>query len=70
MSYAHEDQLVDIVTIGGDVVGQKPRKAIDKMHDIYHGVYVIVQTPDGMLLLSTIPRRNDLPNLYAGAATC
>lgn len=62
----HADYLVDIVDSTGQVMGQKRRGDLDKLDDHYHGVYVMVVTPGGELILSEIPQRRDLPNLYPG----
>jgi len=62
----HGRHLVDLVDENGLVVGSKPRRDIDKKNDLYHVVYVIAVTPKGELILSRIPRRADLPNMYAG----
>lgn len=64
---AHEDYLVDLVDEQGRVTGQKRRKDINKTTDLYHGIYVLIITPSGQLVLSKIPTRNDLPNLYANS---
>ncbi len=66
MEREHASQLVDLVDESGVVVGNKPRKAINKQVDLYHSVFVLLVTPDKKLVLSQIPRRDDLPNLYAG----
>jgi hypothetical protein len=62
----HGRHLVDIVDENGLVVGSKPRREIDKKHDLYHVIYVVVISPKGELILSRIPRRVDLPNMYVG----
>ena len=62
----HGSYKVDLVDENGVVVGAKPPREIDKKHDVYHTVYVILVTPEGELVLSRIPERKDLPNLYAG----
>ncbi len=46
-------------------MGQKRRKDIDKSRDIYHAVFVLVITLAKEVVLSRIPARADLPNLYA-----
>lgn len=56
---------VDLLDKDGKVVGQKPRYQINKPHDIYHTIHIILITPRGELVLSTIPVREDLPNYYA-----
>jgi hypothetical protein len=65
MSMRHADYLIDLVDRQGKVAGQKQRKDIDKSTDLYHGIYVLVITPDRQLVVSKIPQRTDLPNLYA-----
>ena len=62
----HGSHKVDLVDENGHVVGVKSRRDIDKKHDTYHTVYVLLVTPEGELVLSRIPERKDLPNLYAG----
>ena len=62
----HGSHKVDLVDENGVVVGAKSRREIDKAHDTYHTVYVLLVTPEGELVLSRIPERKDLPNLYAG----
>ena len=62
----HGSQLVDLVDENGVVVGSKPRRDIDKNRDLYHVIYVMLVTPEGELVLSRIPERSDLPNLYSG----
>jgi hypothetical protein len=62
----HGDNMVDILDARGEVIGSKPRHTINKMTDVYHGVYVLIVTPVGEMVLSSIPDRNDLPNLYVG----
>lgn len=62
----HGSYKVDLVDENGVVVGAKPRRDIDKAHDVYHTIYVLLVTPEGELVLSRIPERRDLPNLYAG----
>jgi hypothetical protein len=61
----HAAHLVDILSTEGEVVGTKPRRDIDKTKDIYHVIFVLLITPKGELVLSMIPPREDLPNLYA-----
>lgn len=56
---------VDILDKTGKIVGKKPRYQIQKPHDIYHTIHIILITPKGELVLSTIPVREDLPNYYA-----
>ncbi|MBL8160161.1 hypothetical protein JNJ66_06935 [Candidatus Saccharibacteria bacterium] len=61
----HADYPVDLLDETGKKVGQKPRIDIIKPKDIYHTAHVILISPRGELVLSTIPVREDLPNLYA-----
>lgn len=61
----HSAHLVDILDDGGTIIGQKPRKDIQKQSDIYHAVYGLLITPEGRVVISNIRNRKDLPNLYA-----
>jgi hypothetical protein len=61
----HEFQLVDVLNASGKVIGQKPRREIDKTKDIHHTVFVLLITPNKRAVLGQIPAREDLPNLYA-----
>ncbi|MGH7196939.1 MAG: hypothetical protein ACREGJ_04230 [Candidatus Saccharimonadales bacterium] len=61
----HTAHLVDILDKEGVVVGQKPRRDVDKLHNIYHTIHVLLITPRGELVLGVIPPREDLLNLYA-----
>ena len=62
----HNMHLVDILDERGAVVGTKRRIDIRKPQDIYHTVHILLVTPRGEIVVSTIPVREDLPNLYAG----
>ena len=62
----HAEHLVDLVDESGIVVGSKQRQEINKAADLYHTVFVILRTPAQELILSKIPDRKDLPNLYPG----
>lgn len=62
----HASHQVDILNSAGQVIGQKKRRDIDKKQDIFHTVYVLLITPHGELVLTEIPERQDLPNLFAG----
>jgi hypothetical protein len=62
----HASHLVDIVNEDGTVASTKTRQEIDKKTDLYHTVFVILKTPANKVVLSKIPDREDLPNLYAG----
>jgi len=61
----HKDYLVDLIDEAGQVVGQKLRHQIRKKHDRYHSVHVMILTPQHEIVLSQIPERQDLPNVYA-----
>lgn len=50
----------------GTIVGTKQRQQINKQIDLYHTVFTMLKTPDNKLVLSKIPDRKDLPNLYPG----
>jgi hypothetical protein len=63
-SMKHADFMVDLVDMSGHTIGQKRRRDIDKLHDIYNGVFVLMVTPQGELVLGSITQRNDLPNIY------
>lgn len=60
----HGSRLVDILDEKGKIVGQKHRRDVNKNDDIYHVVFVLLVTPRGELVLSVIPAREDLPNLF------
>lgn len=62
----HAAQLIDLVDEEGTIIGQKKRSDVNKQADLYHTVFVILRTPEGAIVLSEIPDRTDLPNLYAG----
>jgi isopentenyldiphosphate isomerase len=61
----HEFHLVDILNAKGEVIGQKPRRELDKSRDIHHTAFVLLITPAQKAVLGLIPAREDLPNLYA-----
>jgi len=61
----HGAHLVDVLDKTGAIISSKRRSDVDKSVDIYHGVYIFLITPRGEVVLSTIPVREDLPNLYA-----
>ncbi len=48
------DQLVKILNDQGEMIGAKPRREVDKQHDILHCADVLV-IQNGRLLLSRIP---------------
>ncbi|MBL8160160.1 hypothetical protein JNJ66_06930 [Candidatus Saccharibacteria bacterium] len=60
----HGTYQVDVLDGKGSVIGSKARRDINKEADIYHAIYVFIITPERELLLSVIPPREDLPNLY------
>lgn len=62
----HGMQEVDLVNEAGIVVGTKKRREIHKQVDLYHTVFTLVITPKEEVLLSRIPERRDLPNIYSG----
>ncbi|HEX6258650.1 MAG TPA: hypothetical protein VFZ48_04175 [Candidatus Saccharimonadales bacterium] len=63
----HADYLVDLVDNNGAVTGSKKRQRIVKSVDLYHTVFIILYTPDHHFILSKIPTRRDLPNLYSAS---
>lgn len=68
----HKNYLVDLVDERGNITGQKSRKNINKQTDLYNAVFVLLVTPGKKFVLSQIPDRQDLPNIYAhrlGATT-
>lgn len=62
----HNVHLVDLLDDQGTIIGTKRRIDIKKPQDIYHTIHVLLVTPRGEVVVSTIPVREDLPNLYAG----
>ena len=62
--------LVDLVNDDGAVVGAKKRHDIQKLTDLYHTIFTILITPEKQLVLSKVPARTDLPNLYVGQLGC
>lgn len=62
----HDFYPVDILDSKGNIVGQKRRIDIDKSKDIFHSTHVLLVTPKGEVVMSIIPLREDLPNVYAG----
>lgn len=60
----HAAQLVDILDSNGIVTHTKPRRDVDKSKDIYHAIHILLISPEKDILLSVIPAREDLPNLY------
>src|SRR5687767_9977733 len=62
----HDFYPVDILDRNGETVGTKLRKDIDKLRDIFHAIHVLLITPQGEVVMSIIPFREDLPNVYSG----
>jgi hypothetical protein len=60
----HAKHLIDLVDKQGNPVGQKMRRDVDKLHDLYHSIHILLVTPLGQLVFSRIPTREDLPNIY------
>lgn len=60
----HDFYPVDILNANGDIIGAKPRRDLDKLHDISHTIHIILVTPLGEVVMSIIPVREDLPNVY------
>jgi hypothetical protein len=61
----HGDFFIDLVDDKGRSVGKKLRRQVDKYSDLFNGVYVLMITPRGELVLGSITEREDLPNIYA-----
>lgn len=61
----HNAHHVDILDTTGAIIGSKRRIDVQKPFDIYHTVHILLITPRGEVVLSNIPVREDLPNLYA-----
>ena len=64
------DFKVDILDKTGHKAGEKLRRDIVKGQDIYHAVYVVLRTPDDLIVLNKIAARQDMPNLHAGSFGC
>jgi len=62
----HAAYEVDLVNEQGLPIGTKTRQEIQKATDLYHTIFVLLNTPEGRLLLTEIPERTDLPNMYPG----
>lgn len=61
----HDFYNVDLLDDTGKVIGSKPRNRIDKLVDVFHTIHVMLITARGEVVLSIIPLREDLPNVYA-----
>lgn len=62
----HDFYQVDVLDSKGAVIGSKQRKDIDKLNDIVHTLHILLITPLGEVVMSMIPVREDLPNVYGG----
>ena len=62
----HDFYPVDLLDREGNVIGSKPRREIDKLTDIIHAIHILLITLLGEVVMSIIPVREDLPNVYAG----
>jgi hypothetical protein len=62
----HSHHHIDILDTKGRVIGSKPRIELNKYLDIYHSSNIILITPDGQVVLQTIPINDLLPNVYVG----
>lgn len=62
----HDFYPVDVLDTKGHVIGSKPRKDVDKLTDIIHAIHILLVTPFGEVVMSMIPVREDLPNVYGG----
>jgi len=65
MYMQHDFHPVDLLNEKSEIIGQKPRRDIDKLVDIFHTIHVLLVTPLGEVVMSVIPVREDLPNVYA-----
>lgn len=61
----HDFHPVDVLDEKGNIIGQKRRIDINKLQDIFHTTHVLLITPKGEVVMSIIPLREDLPNVYA-----
>lgn len=61
----HAARSVDVLDRQGQIIGNKPRQALNKAIDIFHTIFVLLVTPRGEVVLGVIPAREDLPNFYA-----
>lgn len=66
MVLSHEEYDVDLLNEQGQVIGTKKRREVNKQTDILHGVYVLVFSPAGKLILSRIPQAPEKGKLYGG----
>lgn len=61
----HDFYPVDILDEKGNIIGNKPRNQVNKLQDRHHTTHVLLITPRGEVVMSIIPLREDLPNVYA-----
>lgn len=61
----HDFHQVDLLDEKGNIIGSKRRFEINKLEDIFHTIHVLLITPKGEVVMSIIPLREDLPNVYA-----
>ena len=61
----HDFHPVDLLNEHQEIIGQKTRRDIDKLVDIFHTIHILLITPLGEIVMSVIPLREDLPNVYA-----
>jgi len=62
----HDFCQVDVLDMKGDIIGSKQRKDLDKLTDVFHSLHILLITPLGEVIMSMIPVREDLPNVYGG----
>ncbi len=61
----HQDALVILLDESNAIIGSKPRKDIDKVHDVFWCADVLVFDTGHQLLLSKIPEGNLYSGLWA-----
>lgn len=59
-------ERIAILDTEGHRVGAKERRAVDRVRDILHTMYLFLLTSEGKFALSVIPRDSALPKLYPG----
>lgn len=62
----HLEYQIDVFDRGGNKIGTKKRKDINKATDIFQCVKVILCTNDKQIVLAVIPEHPTLKNLYVG----
>jgi isopentenyldiphosphate isomerase len=60
------DNLINILDESGNIIETKKRSEIDKTKDILHTVHIIAFTSQEEIMLTIIPDRQDLKNIYVG----